>query len=188
MNEAERLKNARNILLKLHKSMLDLERDMYEGIHGKLNAGEFLNLLLEDEDFSWLRKFSMLIVEIDADDEPVRPIKPETGAYTSTNVNLSVAKVDRKLVVDSFSHFPSSLSCDEQSFSSGAGVEKDLKIKNGKFKYNGDAAYVPEDFELKLKGKFIKDDGVKGSLQIVADNGSCESDPFKFTAYLIPTT
>jgi hypothetical protein len=45
--------------------MLDLERDIYEGIHGKLNATEFLNLLLEDEDFAWLRQFSMLIVEID---------------------------------------------------------------------------------------------------------------------------
>jgi hypothetical protein len=65
MENAEILKNARNILLKLHKSMLDLEREMYEGIHGKLNATEFLNLLLEDEDFAWLRQFSMLIVEID---------------------------------------------------------------------------------------------------------------------------
>ena len=65
MENAEKLKNARNILLKLHKSMLDLEREMYEGIHGKLKATDFLNLLLEDEDFAWLRKFSMLIVEID---------------------------------------------------------------------------------------------------------------------------
>ena len=65
MEPAEKLKNARNILLKLHKSMLDLERELHEGIHGKLNAGEFLNLLLEDEDFAWLRQFSMLIVEID---------------------------------------------------------------------------------------------------------------------------
>lgn len=65
MENAEILKNARNILLKLHKSMLDLEREMHEGIHGKINATEFLNLLLEDEDFAWLRVFSMLIVEID---------------------------------------------------------------------------------------------------------------------------
>src|SRR5258708_5352593 len=65
MENAEKLKNARNILLKLHKSMLDLEREMHEGIHGKLNATDFLNLLMEDEDFAWLRKFSMLIVEID---------------------------------------------------------------------------------------------------------------------------
>lgn len=65
MESAERLKSARNILLKLHKSMIDLEREVYEGIHGKLNSSEFLQLLLEDEDFQWLRRFSMLIVEID---------------------------------------------------------------------------------------------------------------------------
>jgi|ERR1043166_2085803 hypothetical protein len=65
MEPAEKLKKARDLLLKLHKSMLDLEREIYEGIHGKLNATEFLNLLLEDEDFAWLRQFSMLIVEID---------------------------------------------------------------------------------------------------------------------------
>ena len=74
MQTGEKLKKARDILLKLHKSMLDLEREMYEGIHGPRNAGEFLNLLLEDEDFAWLRKFSILIVEIDemfASKEPV---------------------------------------------------------------------------------------------------------------------
>lgn len=65
MQTGEKLKKAREILLKLHKSMLDLEREMHEGIHGRLSASEFLNLLLEDEDFAWLRKFSMLIVEID---------------------------------------------------------------------------------------------------------------------------
>lgn len=65
MTAAERLKKSRDLLLKLHKAMLDLERDMHEGIHGKLASAEFLNLLLEDDDFAWLRKFSMLIVEID---------------------------------------------------------------------------------------------------------------------------
>ena len=65
MEPAERLKKARDILLKLHKSMLDLEREMYEGIQGKVGPADFLNLLMEDEDFAWLRKFSMLIVEID---------------------------------------------------------------------------------------------------------------------------
>lgn len=65
MTNAEMLKNARNILLKLHKSMLDLEREMYEGLNGALTPAQFVNLLIEDEDFAWLRKFSMLIVEID---------------------------------------------------------------------------------------------------------------------------
>src|SRR6476620_4685463 len=65
MDKAETLKNARNILLKLHKSMLDLEREMYEGLNGPVAPAQFVNLLMEDEDFAWLRKFSILIVEID---------------------------------------------------------------------------------------------------------------------------
>ena len=65
MNNSEKLKNARNLLLKLHKVMLDREREIYEGIHGPLKPTQFLNVLLEDMDFDWLRKFSMLIVEID---------------------------------------------------------------------------------------------------------------------------
>jgi hypothetical protein len=65
MENVEKLKNARNLLLKLHKVMIDFERAVHEGIHGPLTAGQFLNVLIENEDFSWLRKFSMLIVEID---------------------------------------------------------------------------------------------------------------------------
>ena len=65
MENTEKLRNVRNLLLKQHKTLLDREREFYEGIHGKLTAGAFLNVILEDGDFSWLRKFSMLIVEID---------------------------------------------------------------------------------------------------------------------------
>jgi len=65
MTDTEKLRYARNLLLTLHKSLIDFERAGYEKMHGKLNAGQFLNVLLEDENFAWLRKFSMLIVEID---------------------------------------------------------------------------------------------------------------------------
>ena len=65
MNSKEILKTGRDSLLKLHKSLLDHERAIYEGINGPQNAGQFLNVLLEDPDFAWLRKFSTLIVEID---------------------------------------------------------------------------------------------------------------------------
>ena len=65
MNNVELLKSSRNILLKLHKSLLDHERRIYEGINGPLNSTQFLNVLLEDPDFAWLRKFSTRIVEID---------------------------------------------------------------------------------------------------------------------------
>jgi len=65
MTDVETLKYGRNILLSLHKSLIDFERGRYENLHGRLNASQFLNLLLENEEFAWLRKFSMLIVEID---------------------------------------------------------------------------------------------------------------------------
>lgn len=65
MSQTALLKNSRDLLLKLHKSLLDHERRIYEGINGPQTPGRFLSLLLEDPDFSWLRKFSTLIVEID---------------------------------------------------------------------------------------------------------------------------
>ena len=65
MNNVELLRTSRNLLLKLHKTLLDHERAIYEGINGPQTPGQFLSILLEDPDFAWLRKFSTLIVEID---------------------------------------------------------------------------------------------------------------------------
>ena len=65
MENAERLRGARDLLLKLHKNLVDHERAIWEGINGPATAGQFLNVLLEDPDFNWLRKFSTLIVDID---------------------------------------------------------------------------------------------------------------------------
>lgn len=65
MESIERLKLGRNLLLNLHKLLVDHERSIYEGIYGPVSAGQYLNLLLENEEFSWLRRFSTLIVEID---------------------------------------------------------------------------------------------------------------------------
>lgn len=65
MNNVELLRTSRNLLLKLHKTLLDHERAIYEGINGRQTPGQFLSILLEDPDFAWLRKFSTLIVDID---------------------------------------------------------------------------------------------------------------------------
>ena len=69
VNQFERkitkLKEARLQLLKLHKLLVDLERANYERSSGQITSGQFLNLLLNDANFAWLRKFSTLIVEID---------------------------------------------------------------------------------------------------------------------------
>ncbi len=65
MDNTERLRDGRDLLLKLHKNLVDHERAIWEGIHGPATPAQFLNVLLEDADFSWLRKFSTLIVDID---------------------------------------------------------------------------------------------------------------------------
>ncbi len=65
MDNSERLRGARNLLLKLHKNLVDHERAIWEGIKGPVPSGQFLNVLIDDPDFSWLRKFSTLIVDID---------------------------------------------------------------------------------------------------------------------------
>jgi len=59
------LKNARLKVLALHKSLLDEERNSFEQLNGQITSGQFLNLLVNDENFQWLRTFSTLIVEID---------------------------------------------------------------------------------------------------------------------------
>ncbi len=54
-----------NKLLALHKTLVDMERESYERIHGPVQSVAFLNLLMQDLDYSWLRKISELIVWID---------------------------------------------------------------------------------------------------------------------------
>ena len=56
----------RNGLLKVHKTLLDSERERYdrdiERIH---SAGQLLNLVLHDPWFAWLHELSELVVLID---------------------------------------------------------------------------------------------------------------------------
>jgi len=59
------LKEARLQLLKLHKQLIDIERENFEISNGQITSGQFLSLLLNDQNFEWLRRFSTLIVEID---------------------------------------------------------------------------------------------------------------------------
>jgi len=90
MENAERLRNARNELLKLHKCLVDHERAIWEGINGPATPAQFLNVLIEDPDFSWLRKFSTLIVEIDE-------MFAQKDGYPAETVDLHLKKL-RELI------------------------------------------------------------------------------------------
>ncbi len=62
----QRLRLFRNNLLKLHKMLLESERVRYERINGPIkNKGEFFQLVISDDAFSWLRPISQFIVQID---------------------------------------------------------------------------------------------------------------------------
>ncbi|MBK9156233.1 MAG: hypothetical protein IPM25_18835 [Chloracidobacterium sp.] len=65
MTNAETLKAGRDLMLGLHRSLMDRERAAYEILHGRATAGQFLQALIEDPQLAWLRTFSTFIVEID---------------------------------------------------------------------------------------------------------------------------
>lgn len=93
MTNTESLKSARNLLLSLHKSLVDFERSIYEGIHGPVTSGQFLNLLLENNDFAWLRRFSTLIVDIDE-------MFAQKDGFVEDAVDTHLAKMRQLIAMD----------------------------------------------------------------------------------------
>ena len=62
----QQLTQVRTVLLRLHKTLLDFERAAYERAHDKIaNSYAFLQLVMSDPWFAWLRQLSELIVEMD---------------------------------------------------------------------------------------------------------------------------
>ena len=68
-----RLGEVRRALLRLHKVLLEVERASYERGRGSVGgSGEFLQLVINDPWFAWLRPVSELIVRIDELQEPAQ--------------------------------------------------------------------------------------------------------------------
>ena len=62
----QRLTGLREALLTLHKALLDSERTAYEIVHGPIQGpAAFLQLLINDARFAWLRPITTLVVQID---------------------------------------------------------------------------------------------------------------------------
>ena len=59
------LRDVRLRLLHLHQTLLEMERKSFEKAHGRVNRGELLQLVLNHEQFAWLRIISALVVQID---------------------------------------------------------------------------------------------------------------------------
>lgn len=64
--ERTHVDNLSRALLRLHKALLDDERVAYERVHGRIPSnGVFLQLVLNDAWFAWLRPLSQLMVKLD---------------------------------------------------------------------------------------------------------------------------
>lgn len=74
----------RQALLRLHKSLLDMERRNYEKLHGPVTAGELFRLVVDDPQFSWLHNISEFVVRID------EALASQTGV-TETDSQLAVS-------------------------------------------------------------------------------------------------
>lgn len=61
----EKLVALRLALLRLHKTLLDMERREYERLHGKVNTGELFRLVIDHEQFAWLHNISEFVVRLD---------------------------------------------------------------------------------------------------------------------------
>lgn len=68
-----RLGEVRRALLRLHRALLESERRSYERGRGSVGgSGEFLQLVINDPWFAWLRPVSELIVRVDELLEPAQ--------------------------------------------------------------------------------------------------------------------
>jgi len=64
------MQNLIKLLLDLHKSLLDLEKEAYEKKNGSIsNNNEYFSLVINHEDFKWLRSLSEIIAIIDEEIE-----------------------------------------------------------------------------------------------------------------------
>ena len=84
--DVHRLVDLRLGLLRLHKTLLEMERRAYEREHGYVNAGELFRLVVDHSQFAWLHNISEFVVRIDESLAAKEPITPE---YTKVAFSLA---------------------------------------------------------------------------------------------------
>jgi hypothetical protein len=83
----QKLVALREALLRIHKSLLEMERRGYEKEHGIVNAGELFRLVVDDPQFAWLHNISEFVVRID------EALSNEEGvSETGSHVAISLAR------------------------------------------------------------------------------------------------
>lgn len=73
----KRLITLRLMLLRLHKTLLDMERREYERQHGHVSVGELFRLVIDHQQFAWLHNISEFVVRLDETLAGEAPVLPE---------------------------------------------------------------------------------------------------------------
>jgi hypothetical protein len=84
--ERRELVTLRQALLRVHKSLLDMERRDYEREHGRVNVGELFRLVVDHPQFSWLHNISEFVVRID---ETLDSKEPLTSQDTKNAMSMA---------------------------------------------------------------------------------------------------
>jgi hypothetical protein len=73
----EKLIALRLALLRVHKTLLDMERREYERANGKVSVGELFRLVIDHQQFGWLHNISEFVVRLDETLAGENPVTPE---------------------------------------------------------------------------------------------------------------
>jgi hypothetical protein len=73
----ERLVALRLALLRLHKTLLNMERRDYERANGHVSTGELFRLVIDHPQFAWLHNISEFVVRLDEALAAEAPITPQ---------------------------------------------------------------------------------------------------------------
>ncbi|MGC1484889.1 MAG: hypothetical protein WA789_13920 [Candidatus Acidiferrum sp.] len=73
----EKLVSLRLALLRVHKTLLDMERREYERANGKVTVGELFRLVIDHQQFGWLHNISEFVVRLDETLAGENPVTPE---------------------------------------------------------------------------------------------------------------
>jgi hypothetical protein len=73
----ERLVALRLALLRLHKTLLNMERRDYERANGHVSTGELFRLVIDHAQFAWLHNISEFVVRLDEALAAEAPITPQ---------------------------------------------------------------------------------------------------------------
>lgn len=90
------LKALRDALLGLHKTLMDSERAAYESVFGPIaSSSHFLQLLLQDPWFAWMRTISELVAKIDEGLDGKEPLTAQ-GAQAFTQQTRLLLKASEE--------------------------------------------------------------------------------------------